>query len=46
MLVETTLPVTRIVSALGYPDIDNIAKYFKRETGLTPLAYRKQYGGK
>lgn len=46
MLVETTLSVTRIVSSLGYPDIDNIAKYFKRETGLRPLAYRKQYGEK
>ena len=46
MLVETNLSVSEIAIALGYPDIDNIARYFKKEKGLTPLAYRKKFGGK
>jgi LacI family transcriptional regulator len=46
ILVETNLSVSKIALALGYPDIDNIGRYFSREKGMTPLAYRKKYGGK
>jgi len=46
MLIGTNLSVTKISRVLGYPDIDNIARYFKKEKGTTPLAYRKRYGRK
>lgn len=46
MLAQTNLSVTKIAATLGYPNIDNIAHYFKREKGMTPRAYRKLYGGK
>ena len=46
MLVETNLPISRIASALGYYSVENIGRYFRREKGMSPLAYRKQYGPK
>jgi len=46
MLVETNLSVSRIALALGYPGVDHIARYFRREKEMSLLAYRKKYGGK
>ena len=46
MLVETNLPISRIALALGYPSVKHIARSFRKEKGMTPLAYRKQYGPK
>ena len=46
MLVSTTLSISQIALALGYTGIDHISRYLKRETGMTPLAYRKMYGHK
>lgn len=46
MLLETNLSVSQIASALGYPGVDHIARYFQREKGMSLLAYRKQYGGR
>ena len=44
MLVETDMSVSEIASALGYYSFKNIARYFRRQKGMTPLAYRKKYG--
>ena len=46
MLVGTNLPISQIASKLGYPSVDHIARYFRQEKAMTPLAYRKQYGPK
>jgi len=46
MLVETDLPVSQIAMHLGYPSDKHIARYFKKERGMTPLQYRKKFGRK
>lgn len=46
MLVETNLPVSQIALALDFDGVDHIARYFRREKGLSPLKYRKKYGQK
>jgi len=46
MLVGTNLPISQIASALGYPSVKHIARSFRQEKGISPLAYRKQYGSK
>jgi LacI family transcriptional regulator len=46
MLVETNLSVLQIALALGYLNAENIARYFRQEKGMSPLAYRKRYGQK
>lgn len=46
MLVETNLSVSQIALALGYSGVENIARYFRSEKGMSPLAYRKLYGQK
>jgi len=46
MLVSTTMSIAQIALDLGYTGVDHIARYFKREKGMTPLAYRKKYGRK
>jgi len=44
MLRETNLTISQIAMKLGYPDFKHIAESFKREKGMAPLAYRKQFG--
>jgi len=46
MLIGTNLPISHIASSLGYPSVDHIARYFRREKAMSPLTYRKQYGSK
>ena len=46
MLVETNLPVSRIAMDLGFTSIDHIARYFRKEKGMSPLDYREKYGQK
>jgi len=46
MLAETNLPISQIALRLGYQSVDHIARYFRREKGLSPLKYRKEYGQK
>jgi len=41
MLVETNMTVTEIALAMGYSGPEKLIRYFQRETGATPLAYRK-----
>lgn len=42
MLIRTNLPVFQIAELLGYPDASNISRYFKRQKGMSPSAYRKR----
>ena len=44
MLAETNLSVSEIASALGYSGVEKISRYFRREMGMAPVAYRKHYG--
>jgi len=46
MLAETNLPVSQIALALGFDGVDHIARYFRREKGMSPLKYRKKHGQK
>ncbi len=46
MLIETDLPVSHIAEALGYENLQHIARYFRKEKNLSLVAYRKQYGAK
>lgn len=40
LLVHTNLSVTEIANRLTFPDQSYFAKFFKRETGISPLQYR------
>ncbi len=40
LLVHTNLSVTEIALRLNFPDQSYFAKFFKRETGMSPLQYR------
>jgi AraC-like DNA-binding protein/mannose-6-phosphate isomerase-like protein (cupin superfamily) len=40
LLVHTNLSVTEIANRLNFPDQSYFTKFFKRETGLSPLQYR------
>ncbi|HNX36475.1 MAG TPA: helix-turn-helix domain-containing protein [Kiritimatiellia bacterium] len=42
LLMETRLPVTAIALRLAFYDQKHFSAFFKRKTGLSPLAYRKQ----
>jgi LacI family transcriptional regulator len=44
MLVQTNLTISQIAAALGYSGIEKMSRYFRREKGMSPLAYRKRYG--
>ena len=40
LLVHTNLSVTEIATRLNFADQSYFAKFFKRETGVSPLQYR------
>lgn len=40
LLVHTNLSVTEIANRLNFPDQSYFTKFFKRETGISPLQYR------
>ena len=44
LLVETHLPIGQIADSLGFPNMQHFARYFRAETRLSPLAYRKEFG--
>jgi len=46
LLVETNLSVYEIALKLRFPGVDHIAQYFRKQKGMTPLAYRNKYGHK
>ena len=43
MLAETTMSISDIAHALGFSDVAHISRYFRREKGMSPLAYRKRH---
>jgi LacI family transcriptional regulator len=46
MLIETSLSIAQIASNLGYTSVAHIARYFRREKGMSLLEYRKRFGRK
>lgn len=45
-LIDTNLSIAEIGLALGYSGTEHLARYFRQEKGMTPLAYRRQFGRK
>jgi LacI family transcriptional regulator len=43
LLATSNLPVSQLAAKLGSEDMKNLARYFKQETGITPLQYRKRH---
>ena len=43
LLVHTDSPIFLIAEGLGFEEATNFAKFFKRETGCTPIRFRRQY---
>jgi AraC-like DNA-binding protein len=43
LLVHTESPIFLIAEGLGFEEATNFAKFFKRETGCTPIQFRQQY---
>jgi len=43
LLVHTNRPVYLIAEGLGFAEATNFAKFFNRETGSTPIEFRKKY---
>ncbi|OHB51459.1 MAG: hypothetical protein A2Y12_08565 [Planctomycetes bacterium GWF2_42_9] len=46
LLIDTDLPITQIAKSLGFTDASHISRYFKFETGISPVEYRKKYSPK
>lgn len=46
MLTKTSLPISKLALALGFTGIDHVARFFRKEKGMSPLAYRRLYGPK
>ena len=46
MLIETNLPISEIAKNLSYAGIEHIARYFRREKGMSLIEYRRQFGQK
>lgn len=44
-LVHSQRPVQHIASELGFDEYSNFAKFFRKEAGCTPRAFREQWGG-
>ena len=44
LLVHSNLSVTEIALRFNFPDQSYFAKFFKRETGISPLQYRNRSG--
>ena len=43
-LAASERPVAEIAASVGIPDVSNFSRYFRRETGCSPLEYRRMYG--
>lgn len=46
LLAHTLLPVAAIGDQLGFAEATNFVKFFRRETGLTPGAFRAEQAGR
>ena len=45
LLAHTDKPIYLIAEGLGFEEATNFAKFFKRETGSTPIGFRQQFKG-
>ncbi|CAM3374305.1 helix-turn-helix domain-containing protein [Marinicrinis lubricantis] len=45
-LVETELPIKEIAERLTYNNPQNFIRYFRKQEGMTPGQYRKNYSGR
>lgn len=43
LLLNTDLPINQVCSKVGIDDYNYFTKVFKKQTGVTPLKYRKSY---
>ena len=43
-LVENRMAITEIAHSLGYPDVRHFSTLFRKHTGKTPTAFRKDKG--
>jgi LacI family transcriptional regulator len=43
MLLETDFPVSKIAALLGFTEPNKLSRYFKDQTGTSPIAYRKDH---
>ena len=43
LLTDTEMSIHKVATMAGYQDDRHFARYFKRATGLTPLAYRRKH---
>jgi len=43
LLVESRMKINEIARLVGYPNATYFGKFFKQETGMTPLEYRNHY---
>jgi LacI family transcriptional regulator len=46
LLVETNMTISQISISLGFNGDEHIARYFRKEKGMSLLNYRKQFGRK
>ncbi|MHB9070825.1 MAG: XylR family transcriptional regulator [Sedimentisphaerales bacterium] len=44
MLVETSLTLSEIATVLEYSSAKHMSEFFRKQKGISPLAYRKHYG--
>jgi LacI family transcriptional regulator len=42
-LIETNSSILRIAKTFGFTGVDHISRYFRKEKGISPQSYRKQY---
>lgn len=42
MLLDTTITVTQLASALNFPDQSYLSRFFRHHTGISPTQYRQQ----
>ncbi|XID93813.1 response regulator [Paenibacillaceae bacterium WGS1546] len=43
LLIHSEAPVSEVAGLIGYEDENYFGKVFKKQTGLSPMQYRKQY---
>lgn len=44
ILINTDMPISQVAKEFGYSSFANIARYFKKQMGMTLVQYRKKYG--
>ena len=42
---ETSLPLKRIADEVGYANVDGLRRAFQRRLGVSPVEYRRRFGG-